>query len=496
MKKYFFCFLLSFFLISCQNKITVSEYTDNSIDIWPDYKNVTVPCNIAPLSFSVLKTEETSLIVKAKDDSIILSSSSGTFNLPEKKWKDLLSKVKNDSIVFTVLLKSNEGWKAYKPFSVYVSEDRIDPYLVYRKIAPGYGLWNRMGIYQRCLESYEETLIYSNEEGHGNCINCHSFCEGNPGKWQVHIRTRNGGTFLFDRDNQSLLNLKDKSKGNPVYANWHPNGDLLAYSNNSTFFLIHTKKTNRWEVMDDASDVFVADIKTGEMYRNELISSPDNLETFPCFSPDGKSLYFCSANVPENVISSYDSIQYNLCRISFDPEARSFGNKVDTLFNAGVTGGSASFPRISPDGKFLCFTMSQYGNFSICHRDADLCLIDLSRDFQTDSMNISSFDFTKLELANSHQVESFHSWSRNSRWLVFSSKRDDAIYTRPYFVHIDENGIASKPFLLPQLDSYNFYDLEMECYNLPELVSGKISVEKIDLKKTSKIAGQLNLSVN
>lgn len=57
---------------------------------------------------------------------------------------------------------------------------------------------------------------------------------------------------------------------------------------------------------------------------------------------------------------------------------------------------------------------------------------------------------------------------------MLSSKRDDGIYTRPYFTHIDADGQATKPFVLPLPDAPSAYDLQMDCYNLPELVSGPI----------------------
>ena len=487
-------FVIGLAISACQTRIEIADYSNEEFAISPDYKDVTIPYNIAPLCFSVEDLSEAGLIVRHANDSLCLIAKDGAFNLPLREWRTLTADAKGDSVSFTICKKENDVWIASKPFSVYVSEDAIDPYLVYRRLNPGYGLWNRMGIYQRCLEDFEEHVIYDNEEGRGNCINCHSFCEGSPEKWQVHIRTKSGGTYLFDGKEQRLLNLKDKSRGNPVYANWHPSGKFIAYSNNTTFFLIHTKKINRWEVMDEASDVFVADIESGEQYRCDLISSKQALETFPCFSPDGKYLYFCSAEAEEDVISNYDSIQYNLCRIAFDAEKKSFGNIVDTLYFAKRDNGSASFPRISPDGKFLCFTRSEYGNFSICHRDADLCMINLNGCYSSQIDEVTP-SYIKLENANSEQVESFHSWSRNSHWLVFSSKREDAIYTRPYFVHIDDNGKATKPFLLPQLDAKNRYDLEMDCYNLPELVSGKIFIDKVELKD-NKDTNQKQISVN
>jgi dipeptidyl aminopeptidase/acylaminoacyl peptidase len=161
----------------------------------------------------------------------------------------------------------------------------------------------------------------------------------------------------------------------------------------------------------------------------------------------------------------YKDARYSLCRIGFDPETCSFGDRVDTLYNAGTAGGSVSYPRISPDGRFLVFTLSDYGNFSIWHKEADLYCLDLQNG-----------ELASMDLANSDDVESYHSWSSNSRWLVFSSRRDDGLYTRPYICYIGKDGQARKPFLLPQKDPRDFYDSQMYSYNIPEFVMDRIDL--------------------
>ena len=195
-------------------------------------------------------------------------------------------------------------------------------------------------------------------------------------------------------------------------------------------------------------------------------------ETFPTFSPDGRTLYFCTAEA-RSMPHEYSEVKYNLCSIAFDPVTRSFGSKIDTLYNVRENGKSVSFPRVSPDGKFLLFTLSGYGNFSIWHKDADLYLLDIESGF-----------FHPLLNANSTDTESYHSWSSNNRWIVFSSRRIDGLYTRPYFAYIDESGNASKPFLLPQEDT-DFYHRFMKSYNIPEFITGKVSS---NIRKISKLA--------
>jgi dipeptidyl aminopeptidase/acylaminoacyl peptidase len=158
----------------------------------------------------------------------------------------------------------------------------------------------------------------------------------------------------------------------------------------------------------------------------------------------------------------YAEEKYSICSVSFDPETHTFGQTVDTLFSASRQGRSASFPRVSPDGKYLLFTVSNYGNFSIWHKDADLYMIHLK-----------SGNLYPLTAANSNNVESYHSWCSNSHWFVFSSRRLDGLYTRPFFAHVDDQGNVSKAFLLPQKDT-RYYDRLMKSYNVPEFIKGKV----------------------
>ena len=111
---------------------------------------------------------------------------------------------------------------------------------------------------------------------------------------------------------------------------------------------------------------------------------------FPAFTPDGKSLIFCSAD-SVNMPDEYRKVRYHLLRIAFDPEKGTFGQQVDTLYNARKEGRSISFPRVSPDGKRLLYAVSDYGNFSIWHRDADLRMLDL-RTGETDSLSVVNSD--------------------------------------------------------------------------------------------------------
>ena len=335
-----------------------------------------------------------------------------------------------------------------------------------------------MGIFQRSLADYKETAVISNHLTNNNCINCHSFPNQDPSQMVLHMRGKGGGTYLFQSGDITKLNGKVSEKiPSLVYPSWHPSGDFIAFSTNQTRQAFHFNDKNRIEVMDYASDVFVYDVKKNEVLTFPQLFSDKAFETFPHFSPDGKTLYFCSAEA-QKMPESYENIKYSLCSISFDPATRTFGNQVDTLYNGKENDKSVSFPRVSPDGKFLVFTLSDYGNFSIWHKEADLYIA-----------NLQDGTIAPLEAANSDNVESYHSWSSNSRWLVFSSRRIDGLYTHPHLIHVDEEGKAGKPFILPQ-KHVSFYSTYMQSFNIPEFVKGPVEYPSHKIANTTLEQGK------
>jgi len=152
--------------------------------------------------------------------------------------------------------------------------------------------------------------------------------------------------------------------------------------------------------------------------------------------------------------------------------------EVDTLVRVVENNASVSFPRISPDGKFLLFTLSDYGNFSIWHQEADLYLLDLM-----------TGKYWPLHEVNSDNTESYHAWSSNSRWIVFSSRRVDGLYTIPFFAWIGQDGKAEKPFMLPQKDP-DFYLNTFYSFNIPEFVDSKVFFSVKEMEKAYNIDGK------
>ena len=170
------------------------------------------------------------------------------------------------------------------------------------------------------------------------------------------------------------------------------------------------------------------------------------------------------------MIQNYKEVRYSLYRRPFTLKEKSFGER-EMVYDAAADSMSATLPRISPDGRWLLFTMGSHGVFHIWHRDADLYLLDL----QQANEEGQTIQPRRLDEVNSDNVESYHSWSSNGRWIIFSSRRTDGNFTRPYIAHFDGKGHFSKPFELPQKNPQYHREL-LRSYNIPEFMTGPVTI--------------------
>ena len=473
MKKLFVYLLLVISLASCRQEsalINVSGTIDEVSPLAATMEGVVLPPDIAPLNFMLPAEDgQEGVTVRCGDRHLSAIVKQGAATPALSDWQELLAGSEGQTLTVSHCVRREGRWLACQPFEMQVAKEPIDSFLTYRLIPPGYEKWFDMSIRQRNLTNYDERVIAANAGTDRNCMNCHSFCAGDASRMTMHVRGKHGGTLLVHEGKATMFDPRSLAPGRSfVYPYWHPSGRYIAYSMNDTKQLFHTHDANRIEVMDLASDIVVYDIGRGEALTTPLLTDTMRYETFPCFSPDGRWLYFCSAD-RRQMPDEYAQVRYDLCRIAFDATTGTFGDQVETVLPAASDGYSASLPRISPDGRWLIYTHSQYGQFMIWHQDADLWRVDLAA---TDTL-----DRRPLTLANAPGAsDSYHTWSSNSRWVVFSSRRDDGLYTRPYIAYIDSAGVAHRPFRLPQQEG-DFYDRLMYSYNVPELSRSAVTTD-------------------
>lgn len=465
MKKLYILLFILGLLTACSDNPQDPTMVDELPAIYPDYTGITIPAEIAPMDFDFTGGPYNRIDVEVKGSKGgELHASGDIVDFDIDDWHALTHQNKGGKLTFTVSIKNDGKWKQYKPFTMTVSPYELGEWgVTYRRIAPGYEVYGHMGIYQRNLSTFDESAIFDNLAVPGACVNCHTPNRTSPDQFSFHIRGDHGATLIHHDGTTELLKAKNDSlHGSMVYPYWHPSGRYCAYSTNNTHQSFHSVRSERIEVFDQASDIFVYEPKTHKLLLDTLIMTPTHYETYPVFSPDGRTLYFCSSTA-EPIPAGYKNIKYNICKIAFNPANGTFGNHVDTIFNARAIGKSATHPRPSYDGKYIMFTMSDYGCFPIWHKEADNWLLDLK-----------TGKASPMTAANSRNTESWHNWSTNSHWFVFTSRRGNGLYTRLYFASIDDKGHISKPFLLPQRHPAKYYDRLLDSYNTPDFTSKKV----------------------
>ncbi|RPI00671.1 MAG: cytochrome C biosynthesis protein [Calditrichaeota bacterium] len=432
----------------------------------PDYADVVIPPNIAPLNF-VIKEPGERFVVKVFADStkpITISGKSPIIQIPRQPWQRLLQENRGSFIYLDIYAADSAGkWVRYRRISQQIAAEPIDQFLVYRFLRPNYTVQDEITIRQRDLTGVEESIIMTTKTIDA-CINCHTFNHHDPDEMLLHVRWGEAAGTLFVK-NQNIFKTDTRTEFNSApgaYAAWHPQGNIVAFSINKVFQFFHAAGESR-DVIDLSSDLILYRLDTQTVMTDSTIGHPSFMETYPAWSPDGDYLYFCRApgiSADFSLEKHYADVKYDLIRVAYDQFNEKWG-ELETILSAAEIGKSCSHIRISPDGRYLLLCLADYGNFPIFRQSSDLYM-----------MNLEDKSLRRLEI-NSDRAEGYHSWSSNGRWIVFTSKRDNGVYTRLYISYVDDQYQCHKPFILPQknprLDETLLY-----AYSVPELIKKPI----------------------
>lgn len=198
--------------------------------------------------------------------------------------------------------------------------------------------------------------------------------------------------------------------------------------------------------------------KTGVLHPLPGADDPHFVQMGGVWSPNGKYLVFARAPAKEPNPTgaplarfandpNETQIQYDLYRIPFRDGQ---GGSAEPIRGASQNGMSNSFPKVSPDGRWIVFVKARNG--LLMRPDSELCIVPAE-----------GGEARRLR-ANAAPMNSWHSFSPNGHWLVFSSKRQSP-YTRMYVTHIDADGNDSPAILIENATAAN------RAVNLPEFVN-------------------------
>ena len=455
---------------------------DRSPRLEPDYRDTTIPPNLSPLNFRIAETGSFFHVVARAEHGrpIELASHAPLIAFPEKAWRRLLTANKGGEVYFDIGVKTEDkSWRRFRWITNRIAPEDIDSHLIYRKIHPSHNTWSSMGIYQRDLRSFRETPVLENKKFGNDCCHCHALCNNNPANTSLDIRSSKYGNSLLLINRNTVIN----AAGTVGFSAWHPSGRLLACSFNKPRLLLHGAKNDMRDIVELEGWLGYFFLDNLEVRRIPGLSDDNRLLTFPCWSPDGGHLYFCSSPNPWIVPGktrnqNYQEIKFDLRRVAYDIEHDRWG-EVKTILAARDTGLSIVQPRVSPDGRWLTFGLCDYGCWATYHPESDLGILDLKSAGED-----GRYAWRKMEI-NSTECESWHSWSSNSRWIVFSSKRGNPLFSRPYLAYVTDAGRLRKPLLVPQRDP-SFYDSYLKTYTIPTLATGPFGVDADKLARVVK----------
>ncbi len=318
------------------------------------------------------------------------------------------------------------------------------------------------------------------------CANCHSFSQSGNIAMDIDYANDKGSYIIANIEDtvqltfDKIITWSDykREDGGTTY------GLLSQISPNGRYILSTVKDRSVFVAVDNLeySQLFfpIKGIvawydKTTKTYH-ELPGASDKqyVQSNPNWSPNGDEVLFTRANRylsskidnSETVLLKLEDAQefitggkefkFDLCRVPFN---NGKGGEAVAVSGASKNGKSNYFARYSPDGKWLVFC--QADNFMLLQPDSKLYIMP------------TNGGTPRLMKCNTGNMNSWHSWSPNSRWLVFSSKAQGP-YTQLYLTHIDENGNDSPPVLLENL----LFD--KKAANIPEFFPNeKSNIEKM-----------------
>jgi len=352
--------------------------------------------------------------------------------------------------------------QASEPVHFGVSEDPIDSYIVYRLVTPRFSVQKTPSMFVRDLRSFEVVPFLRARRHY--CFNCHTFSSKSGTEGMLSIKAR----LVVGPPQPSALGIVDLATGSTkkvsfpfshkgfTFTSWNPAGTRLAVSANQAFRSVGPLIHETQELQYTWSDIAVYDLDREDVVLLPGASSPDHTELYPSWTPDGKRVLFSRAPAG----ASARTVQYDLFVLDY---ADGKGGTPIPVPGASGNGRSNYYARFSPDGKWLSFCQADQGS-----------LIEPSSDLYFLPGHLQGPPH-RLECNVEQAADSWHSWSSNSRWLLFASKRDDGIHARMYMTHIDHEGHASPAVRVP------LQKPPLASFNIPELLTDAPSIEERQL---------------
>jgi tetratricopeptide (TPR) repeat protein len=338
------------------------------------------------------------------------------------------------------------------------------------------------------------------------CANCHSFSRDGrtmgmdmdgpandkglyavvPVKPQMTINTSDMITWNPSNDRQISLNrVGFMSQVSPDGKYVVTTVNTAERSTQSNYYVVNFKDYRFLQVFYPTRGILAwYSRETGRREPLPGADDPGYVQADGVWSPDGSYLVFARAEAkdpypPDGKMASYANdpvelqIQYNLYRVPFNGGR---GGKAEAIAGASDNGMSNTFPKVSPDGRWIVFVKCHNGQ--LMRPDSQLWIVP------------AQGGEARRMRCNTSIMNSWHSFSPNGRWLVFSSKSRSP-YTQMYLTHIDEQGNDSPAILIDNATAANRAVNIPEFVNIPQDGLMAIATPAVDMYKKFDHAAEL-----
>ncbi|MCK4416862.1 MAG: PD40 domain-containing protein [Candidatus Latescibacteria bacterium] len=379
---------------------------------------------------------------------------------PERLWCRICKEAKSRDIWIQVkgvkrsgsYSKTPEPIQASEPVHFRISKHPVDNYVVYRLVLPQFQAKKTPDTFIRDLRSFEvKPFLLARRQ---YCFSCHVFSAkaGTEGMLALKMRIMDEKKSAAGLGVFNMASAKGQRLLFPfphpgfTYVAWNSEGNKLAISANQAFSSLTPIVFEAQELEYSFSDIAVYDLSEECSFLLPGANSPDYLEIYPAWTPDGKQIVFSQAKAGV----SARVIKYNIYVVDYNDGK---GGKAVPVAGVSYNGKSNYYARFSPDGKWMSLCMADQG--SLIESSSDIYLLSASLEGQAH----------RLECNADYAADSWHSWSSNSRWLVFATKRDDGVFARFYLTQIDDKGHASPAVRMPLKDP------TLASFNIPEFLA-------------------------
>ena len=204
------CVAAIIYVLTRNETVNIETYTDISSppSIYPDYTDLVIPSNIAPMNFRIEQPGEKYYVrIYASDkQDIEIVSTKPEIIIPLKKWRKLLKANQGKSVFYDVyVMAAGGGWQRYQTISNQIAgeNEEIDSHILYRRLKPNYNWYHSVGVFQRNLENFDESVVIHGKSIGNSCVNCHTFINNDSRSMLLGFRGKFGNDTILVEDGKA-----------------------------------------------------------------------------------------------------------------------------------------------------------------------------------------------------------------------------------------------------------------------------------------------------